>query len=417
MFGDTFEHTNSCEKYQPLAQPISVLSCNAAPPVTLQPRGTDWTSDPNQNRRCRHKRHNKDVAHSRGEVSFRQLQPLTGADMSRPESTHVAPPTMDRLLQCRLRENFKIANQMKPYGNRLRFRLAHFDLADQDSKLRLQNARREMTDILIKKKIPKEQAQRAVAQALDIAADYQLEPLRLDRCLQDLNRSRGCLTRFIKQLDRLNQAIAKLPPLAKGKLNKIVTERDWRNFDTETFNALIVAMTDALSEASPACAAEIILAAINEKSRSGTHPAVVQIVRTARPALIELWETIPAETRAQVEANLRNWAPPKRRPVIEFVNRLGALLETFRPHLNDGRRFSIIGRLGQRLARIWHRLGLNVVSGRDNHQGTFQRFTQLARIAVVGDDSRLSNRQVTNLKSRIRRERDSESKSLKQLPL
>jgi uncharacterized protein with PIN domain len=106
----------------------------------------------------------------------------------------------------------------------------------------------------------------------------------------------------------------------------------------------------------------------------------------------------------------------RRMSAANFVEP-AVILETFRPHLNDGRRFSIIGRLGQQLARIWHRLGLNVVSGRSNHQGTFQRFTQLARIAVVGDDSRLSNRQVTNLKSRIRRERDSESKSLKQLPL
>jgi hypothetical protein len=357
--------------------------------------------------------HNKDETNSGGEASFRQLQPLTGADMSGPESAHVAPPTMQRLLECRLRENFKIANQMKPYGNRLRFRLAYFDLADQDDKLRLENARREMTDILIKKKIPEEQAQRAVAEALDIAADHQLEALRRDRCLRDLNRSRGRLRRFIEQLDRLNQAISKLPPLAKGKLNKIATEQDWRNFDTETFTELIVAMTDALSESSPACTAEKVLAAMNEKIRSGTHPAVVQIVRTARPALIELWETIPAETRTQVEANLRNWAPPKRRPAIEFVNRLGALLETFRPQLNDGRRPSIIRRLGQRVARIWHGLGLNVVSGRSKYQGTFQRFIQLALIAVVGDDSRLSNRQVTNLKSHIRRERDSKSKLLK----
>jgi hypothetical protein len=273
-----------------------------------------------------------------------------------------------------------------------------------------------MTDVLIKKKIPEQQAQRAVAEALDIAADYQLEPLRLDRCLRDLSRSRGCLSRLLQHLDRLNQAISKLPPLAKGKLNKIVTEQDWQNFDTETFNELIVAMTDALSKASPACTAEIALAAINEKIGSDTHPAVVQIVRTARPALIELWESIPAETRTQVEANLRSWAPPKRGPAIAFVNRLGALLVTFRPQLNDGRRSAIIGHLGQRVARIWHGLGLDVVSGRSKYQGTFQRFSQFALIAV-GDDTRLSNRQVTNLKAHTRSERNSRPKCLKEFRL
>jgi hypothetical protein len=211
--------------------------------------------------------------------------------------------------------------------------------------------------------------------------------------------------------------MAELPPLAKGKLNKIVAERDWRNFDTETFNELILAMTGALSQSSPACTAEKVITIMNEKIRSGSHPAVAQVVRTARPALVELWEIIPAETRTQVEANLRNWVPPKRRPAIEFVNRLVALLEKFRPELKRGRRFPIARRLGQRVARIWHGLGLDVgraFSGHSKYQGTFQRFIRWALIAV-GEDSRLSNRQVTNLKLhiRLRRKRDSRSKLLK----
>jgi hypothetical protein len=49
--------------------------------------------------------------------------------------------------------------------------------------------------------------------------------------------------------------------------------------------------------------AKKVLTAMDEKIRSGTQPAVVQIVRTARPALIEL----------SVDVTLRNWVPPKRR--------------------------------------------------------------------------------------------------------
>jgi hypothetical protein len=297
----------------------------------------------------------------------------------------------------------------------IRLRLGHFDVSDPKKRRSLTAARSEMTRILLKKKIRQDEAQQAIAQTLDIAADHQLEVLRREHNFGELRRSQRHLRRLNKQLDQFSRAIDELPPLAKGKLNKIVAERHWRNFDTETFNELIVAMTDALSESSPACTAKKVLTAMNEKIRSGTHPAVVQIVRTARPALIELWEIIPAETRTKAEANLRNWVPPKRRPAIGFVNHLVALLEKFRPQLKLGQRPPIARRLGQRVARIWHGLGLNVgcaFSGRSTYQGAFQRFIHLALIAV-GDDSRLSNRQVTNLKSHIRRKRDSRSKLLK----
>jgi len=330
-------------------------------------------------------------------------------------SNPVNPKCTPSMRSGRLHENFTVANRMGPYANRLRLRLGHFDVSDPKKKRRLTDARSEMTKILVKKKIRQNEAQQAVRQTLDIAADHQLEALRRERNLDDLRRSQRHLRRLSKQLDQFSRAIARLPPLTKGKLNKIVAELDWRSFDTEMFNELIQAMTDALSTSSPACTGERILTAMNEKIRSGTHPAVVQIVRTARPALVELWESIPAETRTQVEANLRNWGPPKRRPVIEFVNRLVALLEKFRPQLKRGRRPPIARRLGQRVARIWHGLGLNVgraFSGHSKYQGTFQRFTRLALIAI-GEDSRLSNRQVTNLKSHIRRKRDSRSKLLK----
>jgi hypothetical protein len=305
----------------------------------------------------------------------------------------------------RLHKNFNVANRMEPYANRLRLRLGHFDVSDPKKKRRLTAARNEMTKILVKKKIRQDEAQEAVAQTLDIAADHQLEVLRREHNLGDLRRSERHLERLRTQLDQCSRVIAKSPPLMKGKLNKIVAELDWQNFDTETINELILAMTDALSESSPACTARKVLMAMNEKSRSGSHPAVTQVVRTARPALVELWEIIPAETRTQVEANLRNWVPPKRRPAIEFLNRLVALLEKFRPQLKRGRRSPITRRLGQRVARIWHGLGLDVgraFNGHSKYQGTFQRFTRTALIAV-GEDSRLSNRQVTNLKSLIRR--------------
>lgn len=304
---------------------------------------------------------------------------------------------------------------MEPYASRLRLRLKHFDVSDPKKKQRLANAHREMTKILVKKKVHPDEARRAVTRTLDIAADHLLEVLRRDQNLQGLSRSQRDLRRLIKQLDHLRLAISTLPPLAKSKLNKIVAEQDWQNFDTETLIRLIHAMADTLANSSPACIANEALRAINEPVRGSKHPAVAQIVRTAPPAILELWETIPAGTRTQAEVGLRNWVPPTRRPAMEFLIRLSTLLEKFQPKLKRGRRFPIERRLGERISRIWHGLGLHVgraFSGHSKYHGTFQRFTRWALIAV-GDDARLSNRQMGHLKSDMRRKRDTASKLLK----
>jgi hypothetical protein len=315
----------------------------------------------------------------------------------------------------RIHKNLEVANRMEPYASRLRLRLKHFDVSDPKKKQRLANAHREMTKILVKKKVHPDEARRAVTRTLDIAADHLLEVLRRDQNLQGLSRSQRDLRRLIKQLDHLRLAISTLPPLAKSKLNKIVAEQDWQNFDTETLIRLIHAMADTLANSSPACIANEALRAINEPVRGSKHPAVAQIVRTAPPAILELWETIPAGTRTQAEVGLRNWVPPTRRPAMEFLIRLSTLLEKFQPKLKRGRRFPIERRLGERIARIWHGLGLHVgraFSGHSKYHGTFQRFTRWALIAV-GDDARLSNRQMGHLKSDMRRKRDTASKLLK----
>jgi hypothetical protein len=315
----------------------------------------------------------------------------------------------------RIHKNLEVANRMEPYASRLRLRLKHFDVSDPKKKQRLANAHREMTKILVKKKVHPDEARRAVTRTLDIAADHLLEVLRRDQNLQGLSRSQRDLRRLIKQLDHLRLAISTLPPLAKSKLNKIVAEQDWQNFDTETLIRLIHAMADTLANSSPACIANEALRAINEPVRGSKHPAVAQIVRTAPPAILELWETIPAGTRTQAEVGLRNWVPPTRRPAMEFLIRLSTLLEKFQPKLKRGRRFPIERRLGERISRIWHGLGLHVgraFSGHSKYHGTFQRFTRWALIAV-GDDARLSNRQMGHLKSDMRRKRDTASKLLK----
>jgi hypothetical protein len=329
--------------------------------------------------------------------------------MSKPVDPDSTPPARP-VVPGRLHENFKVTSRMKPYANRIRLRVAHLDLTDLNNKRRLENARREMTDLLIKKKkVRKKLAQQAVIQALDIAADHQLEALRRRQNLTALTRSQSSLERLLEQLDALTHEISKLPLLAKGKINEIVAGQDWENFDTETFSELIHAMIHALSKSSPTRIADKVRSAIIEPLRASKHPAVAQIIRTAPPTILDLWDVIPAQTRTRVEAKLQTWVPPSQRPAIKFLNRLISLLERCRPRLIKGRRHAIERRFGRRLASIWRGLGLHVGRAFDGEynrhvESSFQLFARLA-LTAVGDDSLISNRQIENLKASLQRPR------------
>jgi hypothetical protein len=173
------------------------------------------------------------------------------------------------------------------------------------------------------------------------------------------------------------------------------------NFDTERFHEFIDAILGALKKSFPAVIAAKTISAIKETHRDSRNSSASKIVRTAPPAMFDLWEIIPAETRTQVEAGVRNWQPPTRRPAIEFLSHVVALLETFQPRLKRGRRPAIERRFAQQVAGIWDSLGLHVgraYNGRSDCQSTFQQFTRWA-LSAVRDGSRLSGRQITNMKS------------------
>ena len=197
-----------------------------------------------------------------------------------------AQPNVRHKSQGRLHKNFEISSRLKPYANRLRVSIAHLDLNNPVDELRLGEARTKMTNILIKKKISNEIAQRAVGQTLDIAADYQFDPLRIDQNMEGVSQSHKEHQRLIKQLRRLAITISGLPPLARGKLNRIVSAQEWVNFDTEMFHELIYAMLDALKKSSPAVIAAKAIVAIKELHRNSASSAASKIVSIAPPAIL-----------------------------------------------------------------------------------------------------------------------------------
>ena len=269
------------------------------------------------------------------------------------------------------------------------------DITDEARASEFKRCSELMRNILTKKQISKKDADRIMVLIFDAAADHQLESLRRDRFVDDLERSKKDLQRLIKQINHLAKAISELPPISIGKLNKIITEQNWQHFDSEMFFELMQAMQDALFVLSPANAANKARSAIVEKTLRGSRdPVVTQVERTAPPAMTELWEIMPAETRTHVEAEIQRWTPPKRGQVRSFLNYLVTVLRKYRPKVKTRRRPSIKRRYLQRVGNVWRSSGLNV--GRAHNgakiesvESPFQHFARLALLAV-GNSSGIS---------------------------
>jgi hypothetical protein len=253
----------------------------------------------------------------------------------------------------------------------MRMRSEDLDITDEAGVSEFKRCSELMRNILTKKKISNRDADRIMTLTFDAAADHQLESLRRDRFVDDLDRSKKGLQCFLKQINHLAKAISELPPISIGQLNKIIAERNWQHFDTEMFFELMQAMQDALSVLSPARAANKACSAIGEKTlRASKEPVVIQVERTAQPAMTELWEIMPAETRTHVEAEIRRWTAPNRGQIRSFLNYLVTLLRKYRPKVKTRRRPSIKRRYLQRVGKVWRSAGLKV--GRAHNGATMK---------------------------------------------
>ena len=294
--------------------------------------------------------------------------------------------------------NLSVDRKMKPYVDRMRLRPKDHQTSNSQGMMLVENSRNEMKKILLKKKIPEQAAERAIDKAGAMALDYQLEPLRRERCFSDKKAAERHRKRLIKHVDDLIYAVSKLPPFGKRELNKITAEQDWRNFDTEIFTELIHALMQALSKFQFSSAIDA-RAAMNEARLPGSkHPRVIAIGRTARPAILDLWDTIPATTRVQVEAHLRRLSRGKS--VLQFLRHLKTGLVKFNPRSKRGRSPAIMSVFAHRIAGIWIGLGLRVGRAATESDSVFQRFCRHA-LAAIGQHSGVSRRQVRNLQNKI----------------
>ncbi len=267
--------------------------------------------------------------------------------------------------------------------------VADLDLCDPAKSSLFERSREEMSGILAKKKIPEAEAKCAIAETLEVAADHQLQGLRQKDSQRDRVRSVGDVGKLIARLEELAEAIAKLPPVSKKKLNSIVADHTEHCFDTETFAAMIQGIADALPTLAPKRLALDVLDVIERPIAGVTSPP-------------ELWETMPAETRQQVEQHVRS--SEAKTSATEFLGQLVISLRNFLPQAKQGRLPTIQKRYIGRVGMIWTGLGLKIGRAYDGAQGknvesNFQRFARLA-LAAVGDNSVVSRRQITNFKKK-----------------
>ena len=319
-----------------------------------------------------------------------------------PAQKGVAEDSDDRLLP-----DIRVSKRMKSFVNRMRLRLKALDLTDADAVTRLDQAQEEMWSILEKKKISRTIADQIIAETLDAAVNHRLESLRRDQNLKHLAQANSNINRLIKHVERLAQMLAKQPRPTKDKLNKIMAGLNWRQFDSEIFAEFMHAVLDVLSNVPASRFAADARSSIVDLLRSSNDRVATKINRTAPPAIVELWDAIPAATRTQVESNFRVWASVKKRSVVGFLEHLVALLKQHREKIGRGRHLAIERRYIQMLEAIWRRHGLGSQVGLafdylkgdkgKNVESRFQRFGGLA-LAAVGDRSRVSRWQVTNLK-------------------
>jgi hypothetical protein len=164
-------------------------------------------------------------------------------------------------------------------------------------------------------------------------------------------------------------------------------------FDTEIFIDVLDATAKALCQVSPRRLAD--------DAYSMIYPPVQDwLIETSRSPLVELWESIPAITRVNVERLMQGRQPS--RSLVAWLNTLFQLLDQERPVQAQGAPPSVLRIFAKGTARIWKRLGLRPGRQYDTYkdqavESGYQRFCNLA-LAAFGDTSKLSGRQVSNAK-------------------
>ena len=292
------------------------------------------------------------------------------------------------------------ARKMEPFVERARLTGKHYDVGDVTAINVVERCRKGMNQILLRQKLSELEAKWAIRETFSIAVTYKLETRRRQQRVLKQKAQEIQILKLLDKIKVIRNTVSSLEQKARSKLNEITVKQCWEDFDTEAFAGIVHAMVDMLPTLSPTRIANDARSAICETTLPEYYtPEVRNITRCGGPAVLELWETIPAITRVQTEQFMRRL--PQGTSVVRFLRHLEDGLAIFMPRSKNGRSHAIVSVFAYRVAKIWIRLGLHVgraYDGEENKErdSPFQSFCRHA-LAAVGESCGISRRQVCKL--------------------
>lgn len=274
---------------------------------------------------------------------------------------------------------------LRHFSDRLRLRVTDFD---QDA---IRSASDRMTGILEKKKVNGPRAERAIAEAFNLAASVNLVERRRDKARLRVDAGQRAADELWRRLDCFADEVAKLPPSSKNLLNQSIKGLLAQGFfDTDIFFSALDAMSASLSVTSPKVRALAARKALFDSDGARQEPSSQSSTKL-------LWEGLDAEIRSECERAIEAKAPKN----ILLFRVLADALRIRAYSFARGAPSSVLRDYVRCIDRIWDRLGITRGRRRydpaDNksHPSSFAKFANEALLAV-GTESRISDRQIRN---------------------
>ena len=297
-------------------------------------------------------------------------------------------------------KTLNFARRMEPFVERARLTDKHYDVGDVAAMNVVERSRKGMNQILLRQKVSELEAKWAIRETFSIAVNYKLETRRRQQRVLKQKAQEIQILKLLEKVKVIRNTVSNLAQKSRSELNEITVKQCWEDFDTEAFAGIVHAMVDILPTLSPTRIANDARSAICETTLPEYYaPEVRNITRCGGPAVLELWETIPAITRVQTEQFMRRL--PQGTSVARFLRHLEDGLAIFMPRSKKGRSHAIVSVFAYRVAKIWIRLGLEVGRAYDGvaskeRDSPFQSFCRHA-LAAVGEHCGISRRQVCKL--------------------
>jgi len=317
-----------------------------------------------------------------------------------------SPPSDHERTNDRLVRPLRISKQMRPFVERMRLGRKNLDLSDPATALQFERKQDEMRRILAATKVSSAKMKRAIE--------------RTTRCCRQpsaASRAAGRQeTGSLALQRRRGQAYEETDGASRSDRQAATERQEKTQRDCGQSHRTVFRYRDICGDNHRHCCcfAKACAQKAAQDAVDVIDQPIPEVVRTAPPEIIELWETMSAGTRQKIELKIRRLVPKKS--AIEFLRQLVVFLKRFSTRSKAGRR-TIQRQYIERVGEVWQGLGLRIGRAYDgindkSIESRFQRYCRLA-LAAVGDNSQISGRQIVAVNDDLRKRPDGRVKRIK----